>query len=404
MNKEKALLLTLSIIQFSHITDFMILMPLGPQLMRNFNIEPNEFAFLVSAYTFSAGFFGFIGAFFIDQFDRKKAILIMSLGFAIGTLACGLSETYNALLITRSITGAFGGVLGALILAIIGDSIPNQRRASAMGMVMTSFSFASVIGVPLGLYLATISDWHLPFISIGVLGLLTLIPIAIYIPTMTSHLVAKVNKPNPIQIIKNVFLNKNQLWALLFGIVLMFSHFSIVPFISPYMVSNVGFTEQELTYIYLVGGALTIFSAPIIGKLADKYGRFRIFTITVIMASIPVFLITNLEKSPVWLVLIVTSLFFVFGAGRMIPSTAMVTSAVKPKNRGSFMSFNSACRQLTNGFAAYIAGLVITVGENGELLNYQYVGYFAIAMGVVSIFISRKLKVVDDDLAMKVAE
>ncbi|MFT5667464.1 MAG: putative MFS family arabinose efflux permease, partial [Vicingaceae bacterium] len=160
MSKEKALLLTLAVIQFSHITDFMILMPLGPQLMKAFNILPSQFALLVSTYTFSAGISGFIGAFFIDRFDRKTAILTMASGFAIGTLACGFTETYYELLITRSVTGLFGGVMGALILSIIGDVIPNKRRAGAMGMVMAAFSFASVVGVPAGLFLADLSDWH----------------------------------------------------------------------------------------------------------------------------------------------------------------------------------------------------------------------------------------------------
>ncbi len=163
------------------------------------------------------------------------------------------------------------------------------------------------------------------------------------------------------------------------------------------MVSNVGFTDDQITYIYLIGGALTIFSAPLIGRLADKYGRTRIFMINVIAVSVPVFFITNLGETPVWIMLAITSLFFVFGSGRMIPSTAMVTSSVKPQNRGSFMSFNSACRQLTNGFAAYIAGLIITTGADGKLINYQYVGYFALFMGIVSIYISRKIKVADED-------
>ena len=396
MNREKLLLFTLAVIQFSHITDFMILMPLGPQLMRAFDILPSQFALLVSTYTFSAGISGFIGAFFIDRFDRKNAILIMATGFALGTLSCSLANSYHLLLLARAITGLFGGVLGALILAIIGDAIPNERRASAMGIVMASFSAASVIGVPIGLFLASLSDWHFPFLVLGILALLTIIPVWLYIPNMTDHINDCEDNPTPLEIIQNVTRNKNQLRALLFGIVIMLSHFSIVPFISPYMVSNVGFSEQQITFIYLIGGALTIFSAPLIGRLSDRYGRARVFAFTVIAVSIPVFLITNLGKTPIALVLVVTSLFFIFGSGRMIPSTAMVTSSVKPKNRGSFMSFNSACRQLTNGVAAYLAGLIITQGENGELLHYNWVGYFAIFMGVVSIFISRKLKVVDE--------
>lgn len=397
MKKEKALLYTLAVIQFSHITDFMILMPLGPQLMDAFSIKPSQFALLVSAYTFSAGIFGFIGAFFIDRFDRKQSLLIIALGFALGTLACGFSTNYGMLLFTRAFTGAFGGILGALILAIVGDVIPNERRASAMGIIMASFSLASVIGVPIGLYLATLSDWHFPFFVLGGLALTALVPIYFYIPKINAHIDSKENRENPIEIISKVFKNKNQLLALGFGVIIMLSHFSIVPFISPYMVANVGFTEEQLSYIYLIGGALTIFTSPLIGKLADRYGRQKVFAITVLMASVPVFFITQMGETPIALVLLVTTLFFIFGAGRMIPSTTMVTSSVKPKNRGSFMSFNSASRQMTNGFAAYIAGLIITEDANGLLQNYELVGYFAIIMGMISIYVGSKIKVVDQN-------
>ena len=395
MTKEKILLLTLAVIQFSHITDFMILMPLGPQLMDSFNILPSQFALLVSTYTFSAGTSGFVGAFFIDRFDRKKAILTMAAGFALGTLACGFAQTYYSLLITRSITGLFGGVMGALILSIIGDAIPNERRASAMGMVMAAFSVASVIGVPAGLFLADLSDWHMPFIVLGGLALLTLIPMAIYIPSMTDHISSYEQKPSPIQIVRNVTSNKNQMLALLFGSVIMFSHFSVVPFISPYLTTNVGFSDSQIKYIYLIGGALTVFSSPFIGRMADKYGRSKIFTITVLAATAPIFFLTQIGETPIGLVLIITALFFVFGAGRMVPSTAMVSSSVKPQNRGSFMSFNASFRQLTNGVAAFFAGLIITIGEDRLYHNCDLVGYFAIAMGIVSIFISRKITVAD---------
>ena len=396
MTKEKALLLTLAVIQFSHITDFMMLMPLGPQLMKSLDILPSEFALLVSTYTFSAGISGFIGAFFIDRFDRRKAILFMAAGFSFGTLACGFMETYYALLVTRSVTGLFGGVMGALILSIIGDAIPNERRAGAMGMVMAAFSVASVVGVPAGLFLADLSSWQTPFIVLGCIAMLTLIPVAIYIPSMKKHIAQTENKPSPLQIIKNVTNNKNQLLALLFGSVIMFSHFSIVPFISPYMTTNVGLADSEIKYIYLVGGALTMFTSPLIGRLADKFGRSNVFIFTVILASIPVFFITQIGKTPLALVLVITAMFFMFGAGRMVPSTAMITSSVKPENRGSFMSFNSSFRQLTNGVAAFFAGLLISIGEDGLYHNYDLVGYFAIGMGLISILISRKITVVDD--------
>jgi len=163
MNREKLLLWTLAAINFIHIVDFMILMPLGPQLMRLFEISPSEFGLLVSSYTFSAGISSFFGAFFLDRFDRKKILFWVYVGFTVATLGCALSPSYGILLLARILSGLFGGLTSALILAIIGDVVPDARRGRAMGLVMAAFSVASVLGVPLGLFLAGLSDWHTPF-------------------------------------------------------------------------------------------------------------------------------------------------------------------------------------------------------------------------------------------------
>ena len=110
--KEKLILFVLAAAQFTHIVDFMIMMPLGPQLMRIFKISPHQFSLIVASYTFSAGIFGFLGAFVIDRFDRKTAFVIAYIGFTLGTLACGLAPTYHFLLAARILAGAFGGILG----------------------------------------------------------------------------------------------------------------------------------------------------------------------------------------------------------------------------------------------------------------------------------------------------
>jgi predicted MFS family arabinose efflux permease len=113
LKKERILLITLAAINFTNIMDFMIMMPLGPQLMRIFDITPQQFGLVVSAYTLSAGISGFCSAFFVDRFDRKSFLTFLYTGFLIGTLACGLAPTYALLLTARSLTGLFGGVFGA---------------------------------------------------------------------------------------------------------------------------------------------------------------------------------------------------------------------------------------------------------------------------------------------------
>lgn len=398
MTKERILLFILAAALFTHIMDFMIMMPLGPQLMRLFDITPQQFSFLVSSYSFTAGISGFCAAFLIDKFDRKSSLTFIYIGFTIGTLACAFAPSYHILLVTRCMAGAFGGILGALILSIVSDAIPLERRAAGIGLVMAAFSVASVFGVPFGLYLATLFSWHAPFLFLGGLGVVINIFIIAFVPSISGHL-EESSRQHPLKMLKAIFGRRNPLMGLLFTSMLMFGHFTIIPFIAPYMVGNVGFTEQELTYIYLVGGGLTIFTSPMVGRFADKYGRLRVFTIFGILVMIPILIITNLPPVSLWLALIISGLFFIMANGRMVPSTTMVTSVIKPENRGSFMSIRSSVQQISSGLATLVAGSIIAEAPSEinpgakALLNYEYVGYIAIVFSIIAIIIARQLKV-----------
>jgi multidrug resistance protein len=394
MNKEKAILWTLAAINFIHIVDFMILMPLGPQLMRIFEIGPGEFSLLVSSYTFSAGISSFLGAFFLDRFDRKKILLWVYVGFMLGTLGCALSPSYGVLLIARVVSGVFGGITSALILAIIGDLIPNERRGRAMGLVMAAFSFASVMGVPLGLFLASLSDWHTPFYILTGLSLISLLMIARYIPPISGHLGMEIKRPHPLDVISRMTSNANQMRAITLSVMMMFGQFMIIPFLSPYNVANVGFTEMQLTYVYMAGGAFTIFTSPWVGKLADRHGKLRIFTIFMLLNLIPIGVITHLGITPIPLVLVITTLFFVTSNGRYVPAAAIITGTATPENRGSFLSFNSAVQQMAAGFASLLAGLIIGENALGQLTHFNWVGYLAIFFSILCIPLARRVKVV----------
>jgi DHA1 family inner membrane transport protein len=390
--KELLLLLTLALIQFTNIMDFMIIMPLGNQLMKLFQIEPRQFGYIVGAYTVTAGIVGFAGAFFIDNFDRRKLLLTCYVGFLIGTLACGFAPSYITMLLARILTGIFGGILGTLVLSIVGDAIPGERRATAMGIVTAGFSLAAVFGVPFGNYLAHAFSWHAPFQFIAGIGTLIIIAILVFIPKMDEHIRNKSKRPDPLQVLKNLWENNNQRKALLLMCLLMLSQFTIIPFIAPYMEKNVGFTQMQVTYIYLFGGLCTVFTAPLIGRLADKIGKHKVFRVFAIFAIIPIFLITNMPVLPIWIVLIVTSFFFIAVNGRVVPAIALITGTTLPQTRGSFMSFNSSVQQLSAGLASFISGAIITQSAAGELINYELIGYIAIIACIGSIWAAGRIK------------
>ncbi|MGV3559783.1 MFS transporter [Larkinella arboricola] len=394
--QEKVLLFILACINFTHIVDFIIMMPMGPQLMRYFNLNPHEFSFIVSAYSLSAGISGFLAAFYVDRFDRKKVVLTAYIGFVIGTIACGLAPTFPLLIVARTTAGLFGGVLGAQVFSIVADVVPYERRATAMSIITTSFSVASVVGVPLGLYLATEISWHAPFLALGGLGVLVTVLIIRYVPRLDGHLQTG-SRYQPLEILMAMLRSPNQLRALWLTTTIMLGHFSIIPLLSPYLVANVGLGEDQLYLIYLVGGLVTIFTGPLVGRLADKRGKYPVFVVFALLSMIPMFLLTSMQPSSLTYILAVNAVFFIFSNARFIPTQAMVTAVVEPQRRGGFMSMNSSVQLLAQAVATYGAGLLVTKTESGALIHYSWVGYLAMAAIFVSVFIARYIRPLDTD-------
>ena len=178
----------LAILQFTIILDFMVLSPLGEQLMDELNITPAQFSYVVSAYAISAGISGLLAAGFADKFDRKKILLFFYSGFILGTLFCGVAPDYNFLLAARVITGIFGGVIGSISFAIITDLFKLEVRGRVMGFVQMAFASSQVLGIPVGLYLANHLGWHSPFLLIVGISLIIGTTIIVYMKPINAHL------------------------------------------------------------------------------------------------------------------------------------------------------------------------------------------------------------------------
>lgn len=391
MNKnEKILLFLLAAINFTHILDFMIIMPLGNYLMPYFHINTQQFSLIVSAYSYAAFTSGIIAAFVIDNFDRKKSLLFGYTGFIIGTFFCGIAPNYQLLIAARVLAGLFGGLIGAQVLSIVADTFTYEKRGRAMGYLMAAFSVASVAGVPISLYIANGISWHAPFILVAAMGAV-LVPLTRkYLPQMKGHL-SKTGERKKIEAFLIIFSRKSALVALLLSACLMLGHFLIIPFINPYMEFNVGFTRNQIPLIYVAGGVATLFSAPLFGKWADKYGKLKILVWCIVLSLPFIYLITNMPRIPFYFVLIATAIWFVVANGRSIAAQAMISNVIEPQYRGSFMSLNSSFQQLFVGSASAIAGLIVTNDANKKIFNYDWVGYLSMAIILLCLYLGLQL-------------
>jgi predicted MFS family arabinose efflux permease len=390
LRRERWLVYILGAIQFVHILDFVILMPLGPVLMRIFAVNPSQFGLLVSSYTFAAGIANFFASLVADRFDRKRMLLFCFGGFIIGTLLCALAPNFTLLLGARIVAGAFGGVLNAVVFAIVPDIIPAERRGSANGTIMSAFSIASILGVPIGLALAEAWDWHAPFLFIVALGVIFWALAASLFPRVNNQTFG-LGVKDTLKQFAAIAVERVHVQGFLLTSLLAFGIFMVIPFLSPSMVRNVGLGESDLKYIYLVGGAATVFSARYIGRMCDKVGSFKTFTITAGISLFPILLITHLGPTPLPLALTVSTLFMMSGSGRFIPAMTLLSLVVEPRKRGTFMGLENAFRQVASGVSSLVAGLIIVETADGRLGHFNYVGYIAVTCGVLAWLFARQI-------------
>ena len=388
--RELWLLLTLAGIQFTHILDFMLMMPLGPQLTQLFAITDAQFGLLVSAYTLSAGASGLLASTYIDRFGRKRLLLVLYGLFGLATLACGLAPTYGTLMVARILAGTFGGVLSALSQTIVADVVPFERRGRAMGIVMTSFSVSAVAGVPLGLILAQYGGWHLPFIGIAAMVGVLAVQAARTLPTMAGHVQAASGR-SVLGGIRQVLADGNHRWAFLFSALLMFTGFTVIPYITIYMQTNAGVRADQVPLVYLCGGVVTLFTARLFGRMTDRHGKVATFR-WLALAGLPCILgITLVQGLPLWGVLVVSTLMFTFVSGRMIPGMAIIASAAHAPLRGTFMTLNASVQSAAMGVASFVGGVLISRDAQGLVQNYWVAALVGISASLLSMLVVGRL-------------
>lgn len=391
--RERQVLIVLTLMSFTNIMDFMIMMPLASHLIRDFGISTAQFGLLVSVYAFAAAVSSLLMASIADRFDRKRALLFVYAGLIVGTLGCALAPTYVALLIARTVAGLFGGVQGSIAFSIVCDLVPDERRGRAMGLVMLSFSLSAVIGVPLSIYIASHGGWHIPFFALAASCSLLFMVAMRMVPSMRGHM--RVGGPISLwQGYAELFRVPNHWWAFATSALLTLSGMMVIPYIAPTRVANEGMSELQLAYFYLIGGAVTLFTRPLFGSMSDRYPRAVVYYWLVLLSIVPMILVTHTLGVSLPLQLAVSALFFIFVSGRFVPSTALITSATTPQLRGRLMSFNSAVQNLFTGIAAAVGGVMLTRSGDGMMLGYEAVGYLSCLFAMASLWTAFKVRAV----------
>ncbi len=390
---QKFVVFIIAITQFSVILDFMVMSPLGDMLMKSMNIRPAQFGLAVSAYAISAGISGLLTAGFADRYDRKKLLLFFYTGFIVGTVLCGLANTYWLLIAARVFTGIFGGVIGSIGMAIITDLFDIHHRGRVMGFVQMGFGASQVLGIPISLYIANHFGWQSPFIMVAILGALIAIFILMKLQPVTKHLELQQDR-NAFSHLWHTIAKRHYRIGFLTTALLSLGGFMMMPFGSAFAINNLKLTNEQLPLLFMMAGVGTLIIMPLVGKISDKVDKFKLFSAATIWMSIVVVIYTNLGPTPLWLVVTLNILLMMGIMSRMVPSMALVTAIPDMSDRGAFMSINSSLQQIAGGIAAAVAGMiVIQKDKTSPIQHYNTLGYIMIALSVICLYMLFRVSV-----------
>jgi predicted MFS family arabinose efflux permease len=381
---QKFVVAVLAFLQFTIVLDFMLPSPLGALVMPALKITPSQFGWMVSAYAFSAGLSGILAAGFADRYDRKKLLLFFYSGFLAGTLLCGLAGSYHLLLLARITTGLFAGVVGSVCFAIVTDLFPLEMRGRVMGVLQTAFSATGILGIPLALLLSTRWGWNAAFFMIVAVSALVGGLIWAYLRPVDEHLQHHPDRGPLHHFIKTV---SNRLYLQGFATTALLSvgGFMLMPFMSVFMVHNLGLPIARLPLVYMTTGAFSIVTGPLIGRASDAYGGLKVFSFGSAVTIVMVVIFTHLHTIPLWVLAMVIVVMQIGIFSRMISSSALVSALPKPADRGSYMSISSSLQQMSGGIAAVVAGLIVVQTPGGNLQHFDTLGYLLVGTTLVSL-------------------
>ena len=371
---QKMVVALLAFLQCTVVLDFMILSPLGPMVMPQLGIGAKAFGFVVSAYAFSAGISGLLAAGFADRFDRKRLLLTFYSGFILGTFLCGIAPNYHFLLVARVVTGLFGGVIASISYAIVADLFPLSTRGRVMGTIQSAFAASMVMGIPVGLFLANHFGWNGPFLMIAAVGLLVGLLIASKLQPIRGHLVAG-SAHRPLVHLFKTATNRHYMVGFAATMLVATGGFMLQPFASNFAVHNLGVSLDHLPMMYMAAGITGMVVGPLMGRVADRIGKFRLLAIASAAGMFVVLWWTSLDAIPFWLAIVGNCVLFATINARQVSTMALISGVPDASDRGAYMSVSSSMQQFAGAVSSSASGLIVVQSASGRIENYHVLGW-----------------------------
>ena len=341
---------------FAASSQIMIITPILPQIGEELGIGESALGTLVSAYSIMVGIFAIVAGPISDKIGRRRILL---LGTAVMTGALLMHHFvvgYYSFLAVRIGAGCAGGILSGSAVSYIGDFFPYNRRGWATGWVMSGMAFGQIAGIPIGIVLAGVYGFKVPFYLFAAAMAGTFILIWFRVPQPD---VQRATGPLTVgSAVRNyrAMLSRSDIAAAAIAYFTMFLGVSFFVVYLPYWLEqSLGATPNAIATLFVVGGIANVLTGPQAGKLSDRIGRKPVILLSCIGLSV-VMLLTTVLVREFWVAYLLYFTIMVLVAMRISPFSALLTALVSDERRGSLMSLTIALGQVGFAVGAAAAG------------------------------------------------
>lgn len=248
-------------------TEFVVA-GLLPAIAADFGISIADAGLLVTFYALGVAFGGPAMMVVAARFARKPAILGVLAVFLGAHVACALAPGFPALLLARGVAAAAHGCFFGLAIVLATGSVPPERRATALAIVVGGLNIANILGVPAGTAVGNAYGWRAAFVMVAVFALVAVVAVAAFVPDAGG---GRAGVPLRGQV--RALMNRTVASAYALIVLQMIAFFGMMTFVAPYLSEAAGIGPDRLPLVLLGLGAAGTVGVALAGPVTDRWPR-----------------------------------------------------------------------------------------------------------------------------------
>ena len=364
-------------------TEFVI-MGLLLQVAADLGVSVPSAGMLISGYALGV----FVGAPVLTLatrgLPRKRVLMLLMAIFTLGNIACAIALGYEALMAARIVTSLAHGTFFGVGSVVATSLVPTERRASAIAVMFTGLTIATLLGVPAGAWLGLHFGWRMTFWAIAAIGLVAILILARFVPADRGRV-----EPGPLSDELAVLREPQVLLGLAMTVLGFGGVFAVFTFIQPILVEITGFPQEAVSPILLLFGVGLILGNMLGGRLADRNLPLALIATTAGLAVVLLAMTPAIHaRIPA---VIFVGLLGAAAFATVAPLQMRVLDKAGEAGRNLASSLNIAAFNLGNALGAWLGGMVIAHGPGLGAVTWvaAFVPLASLVLALISLRLDR---------------